>query len=287
MSDVVLLSVYGLLLFSSSLLALGWVAKRWLNDREAGEIHPMLPPWWLRPVDFALWIAVMMLWFVFASTLAKPLASLAGGLLEEDAATIWATLASGMLLQLGMLVSFLYVRKHFSGQALLVLSPRPRSAGKAAFLGLITFLAAYPLIVLVNLIWTFFTSLLRSLGLEIPMDPQPVVGLLLERDEFWIWPMVFVLAVIIAPVVEELVFRAGIFRFLQGRFSMTAAVLISSVLFGLVHGHFMSLPGLTMVGVALAIAYHRTGDIRVPIIFHALFNFNSLLLLRLFPEITF
>ncbi|MCD8483987.1 MAG: CPBP family intramembrane metalloprotease [Verrucomicrobia bacterium] len=82
-----------------------------------------------------------------------------------------------------------------------------------------------------------------------------------------------------------MVFRAGIFRFLQGRFSLVFSVAVSSVLFGLVHGHFLSLPGLTMVGVALAIAYHRTRDIRVPIVFHALFNLNSLLLLKLWPEI--
>lgn len=82
-----------------------------------------------------------------------------------------------------------------------------------------------------------------------------------------------------------MVFRAGVYRFLKGKVPVFLALLISGALFGLVHGNLHSLPGLIAVGVCLGIAYELSGNLRVPIFFHALFNLNSVIWILAAPEI--
>ncbi|NBD38118.1 MAG: hypothetical protein GVY10_06080, partial [Verrucomicrobia bacterium] len=42
--------------------------------------------------------------------------------------------------------------------------------------------------------------------------------------------------------------------------------------------------GLIAVGVCLGLAYEISGNLRVPIFFHAFFNLNSILWIQLLPE---
>lgn len=92
---------------------------------------------------------------------------------------------------------------------------------------------------------------------------------------------VFVLvALIVAPVTEEFVFRGLIFRRIRSRHGFWLAAAISSVLFGAVHyvnvGDWQSSLALqaTMVltGLGLATIYERRGNLLADIAGHAAFN---------------
>jgi membrane protease YdiL (CAAX protease family) len=86
-----------------------------------------------------------------------------------------------------------------------------------------------------------------------------------------------VLAVVVAPVVEELFFRGHLLRSLQRRFSAPAAVAVSAVAFGLAHVVFdwnarAALPALVALGTISGILAVRTGNLSRSILLHAGFN---------------
>lgn len=75
---------------------------------------------------------------------------------------------------------------------------------------------------------------------------------------------------VLAPVLEELVFRGVVFATLRRRLPLAVAAVASGLLFALPHGY--SWPGLAAVawtGVVLAWAYERTGSLVPGILAHA------------------
>jgi membrane protease YdiL (CAAX protease family) len=86
-------------------------------------------------------------------------------------------------------------------------------------------------------------------------------------------------ACVLAPIYEEQLFRAGLYRFCRQRLGRGAALIISGVCFGALHGNWAGFLPLAGLGMGLALAYEATGSIRVPIIAHGLFNLNTVLVL--------
>lgn len=84
--------------------------------------------------------------------------------------------------------------------------------------------------------------------------------------------LVLLITVIIAPVVEEIMFRKilidRIIHYGQG-----VAVVASGVLFGLVHGNFYQFFYACALGMIFAYIYVKTGRLRYTILFHLLINF--------------
>ncbi|MDZ4290232.1 MAG: type II CAAX endopeptidase family protein [Prosthecobacter sp.] len=89
-------------------------------------------------------------------------------------------------------------------------------------------------------------------------------------------------AVIIAPLVEEIIFRGFVYgvikRYTDGYF----AAICSALLFATVHFHVGSLFPLALLALTFCLAYELTGSLLVPMIMHAIFNATSLALLVLF-----
>ena len=156
----------------------------------------------------------------------------------------------------------------------------PRPAHSPLLTGALWFLAALPPTMLVMFGWS---SLLQRFG--IPIEDQAVADMFLNLPNLG-WKLAFGLfACVLAPVAEEFVFRAGIFRYLRGRMARGPAVALSALIFAAVHlvpdvheGAAAFLP-LACFAAALALAYEDTGRIGTPIVAHALFNLNTLLYL--------
>jgi len=137
--------------------------------------------------------------------------------------------------------------------------------------GLATFLIALPLVGATALVWQ---SLLRLCGIEI--HEQDLVGIFAETDSPLLLLGMALLAVVSAPVTEELVFRAGIFRFLRTRTPRWVALALPALLFAAMHANLASFAPLAVLGLVFALAYERSGTIAVPIFAHALFNLNTI-----------
>jgi membrane protease YdiL (CAAX protease family) len=79
-------------------------------------------------------------------------------------------------------------------------------------------------------------------------------------------------SIILAPIVEELIFRALLFGALAPRLGIVAGGLVTALLFGATHGDWILFPALAALGFIAAFAYAATGNLWVAIILHALNN---------------
>ncbi|MHB8995686.1 MAG: CPBP family glutamic-type intramembrane protease [Armatimonadota bacterium] len=84
--------------------------------------------------------------------------------------------------------------------------------------------------------------------------------------------LLFVLICVVAPVVEELIFRGFVYPGLRRRMTVGAAVLSSALLFALMHNNPGALVPITLIGIVLAVLYERNRSIIPAIVCHALNN---------------
>ena len=86
-----------------------------------------------------------------------------------------------------------------------------------------------------------------------------------------------IVTVISAPIVEEITFRGFMYNQLKGGMPMFAAMLISSWVFGMVHGDLIWFMYAFLLGIVLTYIGEKCGALTAPIIVHMAFNlFGSL-----------
>lgn len=84
-----------------------------------------------------------------------------------------------------------------------------------------------------------------------------------------------VVAVILAPAIEEALFRGVLLNRWAVKWSVARAVVATSLAFGILHANPV---GITVVGLVAAVLYLRTGTLLVPIAFHAANNLIATIL---------
>ena len=136
----------------------------------------------------------------------------------------------------------------------------------------VTFLSALPLVTLVSVSWT---SLLNLLGL--PNERQDLIATFQNTQSTLVLAGMFFVACVLVPINEEMLFRRGFYHFLRQRSGRVVALTLSAGIFGLMHFNLAGFLPLATFGVMLALAYERTGNIRVPIIAHGLFNLLNII----------
>jgi len=90
-----------------------------------------------------------------------------------------------------------------------------------------------------------------------------------------------VLAVVIAPFVEELMFRGFLFNTILRYTPVWAAATLSGIVFGLSHGSLTAFVPLAGSGIVLAYVYYVTGSLPASMLTHALFNAINVALIAL------
>lgn len=81
------------------------------------------------------------------------------------------------------------------------------------------------------------------------------------------------LPVFLGPIFEEVVFRYAIFCRLQSKFTVLGAMLVSSLIFAIVHLNFAAFSSYFIGGLIYSFLYRRTGYLIVPILVHMFHNF--------------
>jgi uncharacterized protein len=87
----------------------------------------------------------------------------------------------------------------------------------------------------------------------------------------------FVVVAIVAPVVEELMFRGAGFAVIRQFAGPAVAVAGTALLFGLAHGLVVALPVLVAFGAVLAVVRWKTESVYPPMILHGIFNALALI----------
>ena len=256
------------LTFIASGAVLLW--KRVLSPAARGARAPSPLPVWEDPLSEFLQFTLLVVGCSFTLTVvALPLAKSLG--LRGDAVTVFG----GAAAQLGMLTGALLssvTHKRVTDAT----SPTPPGVVVS---GIGTFLIALPLVAI-----TAKSSELIVQAAGLPLDKQDLIGMFARAGAGWQLAVMITLALIVAPLTEELVFRAGVFRYLRTRIPRSLALLLPALFFGALHVNWKtlsglaSLPPLVVLAVIFSLAYERTGRIGTPIVAHALFNLNTVLL---------
>jgi membrane protease YdiL (CAAX protease family) len=243
---------------------------RWLRTHA-------LPYWPLSLLDFLMLAALVMLSAFFVPAVAQQVFK--GMIAQAADKTGLEVFIYGSALHAGILfacLSFPTLRQQF--QSNLGTEPPPlRQARPLPWLDVVryaggTLLVVVPVVLALGLAWGF---VLRALGL--PDAPQDLVKIFAETKSSAVVAGMLLVACVLAPISEELVFRAGLFRYLRQKLGRRPALLASGLCFGLLHGSWTGFAPLAVLGMILAIVYEATGSIRVPIVVHALFNLNTVL----------
>jgi len=101
--------------------------------------------------------------------------------------------------------------------------------------------------------------------------------LLLERAvQVYRGPLFVLLALVLAPVFEETLFRGMLFPILSLRWGVRVGMIVSALVFGFFH---LNVLGATIYGLVAAAFYVRTSTLLVPIALHFFNNAISLALL--------
>lgn len=77
---------------------------------------------------------------------------------------------------------------------------------------------------------------------------------------------------LISPITEEIVFRGLLFNRMRRYYPVTAAIILSGVLFGVYHGNLVQGVYGTCMGIILAYTYERMRSFLIPCLFHAVAN---------------
>jgi uncharacterized protein len=126
-------------------------------------------------------------------------------------------------------------------------------------------------------------ALFPILRLDPKAENQQLLNDLKDHRDAATIVLFFIGAVILAPIIEELLFRGVLLRALLRRMAPVTAVLVSAVIFALVHyigdpNTLPFLPALTGLGAMLAVVALRSGELSTSIFIHAGFNLTTTIL---------
>lgn len=93
--------------------------------------------------------------------------------------------------------------------------------------------------------------------------------------------LMFFLMAVYGPFCEEITFRGLMFNGYKKRGSLFGAVLLSALTFGLMHMNFNQIPYAFVIGILLALLVEATGSIWSSLLYHFIFNAQSVCLLYL------
>lgn len=246
------------------LLVVGLVLLWRLGLSPAARARPVILPAW----DVSLSDFILFVWLVIL-----------GGLVGQYAISLYfkshpfdvphKLILGTTALHGGMLLGMAGYRLTFGR-----LQPRVRFVlPEALGSGVATFLLTLPVVTAVSLLWQGALKLCH-----ITPTPQESIELLRHTDSLTFRITLLAVAILVAPISEELLFRAGIFRYVRTRLPRWIALLLPAVLFAALHLDIGSFVPLVALAVVYSLAYERTGNIGTTIVAHALFNLNATLL---------
>lgn len=228
-----------------------------------------LPAWEIAWPDFLLCALVIVI-SAFAASIGASLILRAFDLSSDS-----ATILGGTAFQFGLLVGASFAPLALGHHPL-----RPPLDRATLVSGLVTFLVALPIVAIASLVWI---ALLRLTGL--PAEQQDLLRMFAQSDSNTLLVLMIALATIIAPIAEELLFRATFFRYLRTRWPRWLALSAPGFVFAAMHVNWVTFDGLvslaplTTLAIVFSLAYERTGRIGTAIVAHALFNAHTIVIL--------
>ena len=222
-------------------------------------------------VGFFSWVDLVLAFvFVFLSVSLAATVSMAPAVYEniDTQAILWNSVIWWALILGPILLSLRF--RGFKLGSVFGIDKMP--VGRSLLLGISLLISAYPTV--------FAVGLLTSVLLKInpTTDVQEVMRIFENATAVTQRIPIILLAVAIAPVAEELAFRGYLYGVIKRFFGAVPALLLSGILFALIHLNLPSFFPLLVLGWVFALAYELSGSLLVPMTMHALFNALNLIL---------
>lgn len=160
-----------------------------------------------------------------------------------------------------------------TGASLASIGYRVRTAGLEILWGIVGYAAAIPVFGVGILLMLLMKKLLQT-----PEPMNPIVPMLGAADNVLVMALLFLLATIVAPVVEETFFRGILFRALRARFGVWAGIILSAAAFGLVHPLPTGFFPIFALGAVFAMLVQARESLLPSMVAHALHNGGVFLL---------
>lgn len=224
-----------------------------------------------KSTELMVWpLAAVLIFLAFqliGSTVVSTVVFFSYGQEEVDTADVasWALAASSLL----TIVSMIGIR-YFGLRLPLAFTGNKGSIVAASLLGFVCALV----------VATIFNELMdEALGVTLPEEYQRLFEGTVRN------PVGLVAMCLLGPVCEECVFRGGIMRpMLAGGLKPAIPIVVSSVVFALVHGNMVQMVYALIMGLVLAVIYYRTGSLLVTSLCHVLNNTSTAVMMLTMPE---
>jgi membrane protease YdiL (CAAX protease family) len=153
----------------------------------------------------------------------------------------------------------------------------------AAFVNLLT---VWPLVMAAMILTVLLMELLSHQ--EYQMERHQELNLIVEHPQLPLRILIVVVAVLVAPMLEEMLFRGLFQTAIRSLLEMGSglrqmpssriwlAIVINSGLFALMHANPGHWPALFVLGICMGYAYEKSGSLLRPIFIHALFNATTI-----------
>jgi len=149
---------------------------------------------------------------------------------------------------------------------------------KDFFMAILNLLAVWPLILAAVTVTIYFAKLFTDQDYQMQQHQQ--LEMITEYPQLPLRIMIVFVAVVIAPLLEEMMFRGfvqtTIRSFFNIRNSAWPAIAASSVFFAMMHADPGHWPSLFILGVCLGYSYEKSGSLLRPIFIHLFFNAISI-----------
>ena len=214
-------------------------------------------------------IVLFLVWLLGGMLLLSIALHLAGNV-ESWRKVFWGQLASSVG-SLATVVMILILAKVTFARGLKGLGLRLKTAPKDLGLAFLTLLAVWPLVLAAMSLTLLFTR--EFFGREYRIPQHEALKMITESPALPLQVLLVIVAVVVAPVVEEMLFR-GLFQttirsYLQRPWP---AIVLTSVLFASIHQDMSHWPSLFVLALGLGYAYEKSGSLLRSIFMHALFN---------------
>lgn len=139
--------------------------------------------------------------------------------------------------------------------------------------GFLYYCSAIPVLMILGMI----TKIIGDF-FSIPLEPQAPLKMLKQETSPFNLTLISIFVVVAAPFFEEIFFRGFVYPLMKKFLGFRWAMILSSVLFAMLHFSFLAFLPITCIGLFLAYLYEKTGSLFSSIVFHCLNNLMAVLI---------
>ncbi|MBA7638724.1 hypothetical protein ES703_46380 [subsurface metagenome] len=247
----------GLILFGA------WLLKTSLGRKALADSVPRRNnmPFYLPFIPFSMWLGGASLAILITRKILPDLPGWQSAFVDNLALCIIA---------IGTMAVIIFLARASFARRLNGFGLNAKTIVKDFFAGAVNLCAVWPIVIAMIILTTSLGKLIWKQDFE--MQQHEELKLITAHPQLPLRILIIVLAVVIAPILEEMLFR-GLFQTIIRPFFAKPwlSVVISSGLFAAFHqpGHW---PALFALGMCLGYAYEKSGSLLRPIFIHSLFN---------------